>query len=335
MSKIPSSRPPLARLMFIHNRILAGKRVNATILKEAFGVERWTMIRDAEFMGSSWSLPIEFDEQRNSYVYTAPVQRLPAAQVTEGEMLTVQLIRQAIETYRGTDFYPQLASSFDKLTAAMRDTVSFTPSAEAAALSLKSRGAGKNDVKVFQILSRGVVQERELTFDYRKPGEAQPELRRVQPYHLANRDNLWYLVGYDRDRRAVRTFAAPRVTRPSLLRIKFKRPADFCSKKYFATALHALGGTGCFRVVLRFSGATADRVAEREWHETQQLRWLEDRRLELTMTLGALAEVERWLMGWGPEVEVVSPLELRQRVHKAALAMAATHADAPGGNVER
>ncbi len=335
MSKSPSSRPPLARLMFIHHRILAGKRVNATTLEEAFGVKRWTVIRDVDFMRIDWGLPIDFDERRNSYVYTGPIRQPLTPQVTEGEVLTVLLMRQAIETYRGTDFYAQLSSSFEKLTSAMRDTVSFTPSAEAAALSLKSRGTGKNDLRVFQLLSRGVVQERELTFDYRKPGDPKVESRRVQPYHLANRDSLWYLVAYDHNRGALRTFAVPRVARPRLRRETFKRPADFCSKKYFASALHALGGTGCFRVVIRFSGGTADRVAEREWHETQTLRWLSGGRLEFTMTLGALGEAERWVMGWGAEAEVIAPKELREIVRKTALAMAGKHGGEGGERSRR
>ena len=326
MSKTPSSRPPLARVMFIHNSILARKKVNAASLAAAFGVTRWTVLRDVDFMRNDWGLPLEFDGSRNSYIYTGPVREVPTAQITEGELLSALLIRQAIETYRGTDLYAQLATSFEKITAGMRDTVSFTPNAEAAALSLKSCGAGKNDLKVFHVLSRGVVQERELTFAYRKPGEPQAELRRVQPYHLANRDNLWYLVARDLDRGALRTFAVPRIARPRLRREKFQRPADFCSKKYFTTALHALGGTGCFRVVVRFSGATADRVAEREWHETQTLRWLKGGGLEFSMTLGAVAEAERWVMGWGTEAEVVAPKQLRESVHHTALVMAGKHA---------
>lgn len=152
----------------------------------------------------------------------------------------------------------------------------------------------------------------------------------MQPYHLANRDNLWYLVGLDCARRALRMFAVPRIKRPRLLRTTFQWPADFCSKKHFATALHALGGTGSFRVVLGFCGATADRVAEREWHETQTQRWLRGDRLEFTMTLGALGEAERWVMGWGAEAEVIAPQELRESVRQTALAMAKSHYDAAG-----
>jgi proteasome accessory factor B len=307
--------------MFIHNHILAGKRVNATTLHAAFGVKRWAVIRDAEFMRDSWDLPIEFDPRRNSYVYNGRVAGPPSAQVTEGEQLTAQLVRKAIDTYRGTPFYPQLASAFEKLTGAMRDTISFEPSSEAP-VSQQTPGVGKTDPKVFKILSRGVVQERELKFLYRKPGHTTAAMRRVQPYHLSNRSHLWYLVGYDRDRRALRTFAVPRASRPQLLRLKFERPADFCSKRYFASALNVLGGNGNFRVVIRFSGATADRVAEREWHETQTIRRLTQGRVELTMVLGALAEVERWVMGWGVEAEVIEPPELRERVRQIALAIA-------------
>lgn len=55
-----------------------------------------------------------------------------------------------------------------------------------------------------------------------------------------------------------------------------------------------------------------------------------DTRLEFTMTLGALGEVKRWVMGWSAEAEVIAPPELRESVRKTALAMAGAHArDAP------
>jgi proteasome accessory factor B len=321
MSNTPRSRPPLARLLFIHNRLLAGMSVNATTLKDAFGVRRWTVLRDVTFMRDSWDLPIEFDERRNSYVYNGRVANLPRGQVTEGELLTALVVRQAIETYRGTSWYPQLASSLEKLTSGMRDTISFEPSAEAAAISLKSRGISQPDMKVFKILSQGVVRQRELVFFYRKPGERLIESRRVQAYHLSHRDNLWYLIGYDRGRGALRTFAVPRISKPRLLRQTFQRPEAFSSDEHFASALNVLSGRGSYRIVIRFTGATADRVAERDWHETQELRRLRDGRTELTLVLGALGEIEQWVLGWGAEAEIIEPVELRERVHQSARAI--------------
>jgi proteasome accessory factor B len=62
----------------------------------------------------------------------------------------------------------------------------------------------------------------------------------------------------------------------------------------------------------------ADRIREREWHESQELRTLPDGRLELRLRLGALPEIERWVLTWGSEAEVLRPSELRTRLHATA-----------------
>ena len=77
-----------------------------------------------------------------------------------------------------------------------------------------------------------------------------------------------------------------------------------------------LGGTGNYRVMIRFSAAAAERVREREWHESQKLRELKDGELELEMRLGALEEAEQWILGWGAAAEVVGPPELRANIQR-------------------
>ena len=54
----------------------------------------------------------------------------------------------------------------------------------------------RSDLAVFNALSGAVLKQFAVTFDYRKPGDAKKSPRRVRPYHLANRENLWYLVGF-------------------------------------------------------------------------------------------------------------------------------------------
>jgi predicted DNA-binding transcriptional regulator YafY len=105
----------------------------------------------------------------------------------------------------------------------------------------------------------------------------------------------------------------------------FTRPADFSPEKFFASALGVLGGTGDFRVVIRFAAAVAERVREREWHESQEMRELPDGALELRMRLGALSEVEQWVLGWGAAAEVIEPKELRDGVRKTVAELAAKY----------
>jgi predicted DNA-binding transcriptional regulator YafY len=68
-------------------------------------------------------------------------------------------------------------------------------------------------------------------------------------------------------------------------------------------------------------------VRERVWHESQGMVDRRDGALELSLRLGALGEVERWVLGWGAAVEVLAPAELRRSVAAAAAATAARYVD--------
>jgi proteasome accessory factor B len=134
-------------------------------------------------------------------------------------------------------------------------------------------------------------------------------------------------VGFDPERGALRTFALTRITGVATTKTAFKRPMDFSPEKFFASALGVLGGAGDWRVVIRFTAAAAERVREREWHESQEIRELPDGKLELQLRLGALEEVEQWILGWGAAAEVVGPPELRERIGKTVATLAKAYGD--------
>lgn len=278
-------------------------------------------MRDIAFMRDRLDLPIEFDPRINAYRYTHPVNAFPTVQVSEGELLALLVAQKALEQYRGTPFHRQLEISFEKLAGGLKDRISFSPADELQSVSFKNIGLGKADLAVFNTLSAAVLRQQEIEFEYRKPGETRPSRRHVQPYHLAHRENLWYLIGYDVAREALRTFAVPRVSRPTVLKQTFQRPADFSPEKFFANALGVLGGDANLHVIIRFTAAVGDRVREREWHESQEIRELRGGGLELHLRLGALAEVERWVLSWGADAEVLQPRELRERLRQAATAL--------------
>lgn len=313
-----SSRPPIERMLRIHEELQRGAFTNCSKLSGTLEVSRKTIVRDIAFMRERLELPIEFNTRLNAYRYTHPVSAFPTVQVSEGELLALLVARKALEQYRGTPFHRQLQVSFEKLTRGLQDRISFSPADELQSVSFKNVGLGKADLAIFNALSRATLRQLEVEFDYRKPGETKPARRRVQPYHLSHRENLWYLVGFDTGRAALRTFALPRISNPTVLKTGFVRPADFSPEKFFANALGVLGGERDYRVVIRFSSAVADRVREREWHESQTLRDLPDGRLELQLRLGALPEIERWVLTWGADAEVVQPKELRESLKTTA-----------------
>ena len=312
-------------MLRIHDELRRRALVNCTKLMKALEVSRKTIVRDIAFMRDRLDLPIEYDPLIQAYRYTQPVTAFPTFNVTEGELLALLVAQRALEQYRGTPFHRQLEIAFEKLAGGLRDRISFSPADELRAVSFKNIGLGKTDLTVFNALSSAVLKQLEVAFDYRKPGAGKKSPRRVRPYHLANRENLWYLVGFDLERAALRTFALPRIADVEVTKDAFTRPPDFSPEKFFANALGVMGGSGDYGVVIRFSAIAAERIREREWHESQEMRELPGAALELRLRLGALTEIEQWVLGWGASAEVLEPAELRENIKQTAKALAAKY----------
>lgn len=323
---LPSSRPPLARMLRIHEILQDGRLTNGTKLAEQLEVSTKTIMRDLAFMRDQLDLPAEYDPQTYSWRYAYPVKNFPTVQISEGELLALLVAQKALEQYQGTPYHDQLAHAFAKLSSGLNDRISFSPSGTLGNISFHHAGLGRSDLKLFEKLTRAVNDSREIAFDYRKPRSPGTEQRRVQPYHLANRENAWYLVGHDLDRGSLRTFALARMRGLGVSERKFTRPADFSPAKFFGKAFGAFVGTGDYRVVLRFDATVADQLRERCWHESQETRDLPDGSLEFSVQLGGLDEIVRWILGWAGDVEVLAPKELRDLVRAKAETLTQRHA---------
>ncbi len=323
--RTPTTRPPIDRMMKIHEQLSAGKPANCSTLARLLEVSTKTVQRDLEFMRDRLRLPVDYDASRRAYRYTEPVKSFPTMQVSEGEVFALLVAQRAVEQYKGTPFHAQLARTFEKLTAGLDGHVSFSADVAAAAISFTQVGSGPGNPAVFDVLSRCVLNGHEVAFQYRKPGSKQSDSRRIRPYHLAHRNGLWYVIGFDLARGGIRHFALPRIQQPRQLATRFTRPADFDPAAHFRSAFGASVGEPGGRVVIRFDASAAPFIRERTWHETQQLDPENDGGVTLRMDITDLEEVERWVLSWGRHAEVIEPPALRSSVREAGELVAQRH----------
>lgn len=309
------SRLPLARIWFIHERLSAGRYPNCNLLAAELEVSPKTVGRDIAFMRDDLGLPIAYHETRFGYFYTEPVRQFPLFQVTEGELLALFVAHKALEPLQGTSFEEKMRGALGKLSGMLGDTVSFSWGDMDGAFSFRKLAATKADLEHFERLSQAVLKRREVEFEYRKLGSPGHALRCVQPYHLGNVENGWYLFGFDLDRGQIRTFALQRMQNVRLTRRGFGRP-DFRIEEHLGDSFGVFrDGKGKKQPVrIRFDPFAAQLVRERRWHASQKIRELPDGKLELSLTLGNLFEVERWVLSWGEHAEVLAPAPFRRRM---------------------
>ena len=71
------SRPPLQRMMRIHDAIQSGRYPNCVEMAVEMEVSHKTAKRDIEFMRERWNLPIGYDDKRHGFFFTEKVEGLP------------------------------------------------------------------------------------------------------------------------------------------------------------------------------------------------------------------------------------------------------------------
>jgi hypothetical protein len=75
-------------------------------------------------------------------------------------------------------------------------------------------------------------------------------------------------------------------------------------------------------VKVLFACSLARYIRDRLWHPTQKFHDLADGRLEMTLWVADTFEVRRWILGFGPEAEVLEPATLRDALRREAEVLA-------------
>jgi proteasome accessory factor B len=242
----------------------------------------------------------------------------PSLTISEGELFALVVAEKALQQYRGTSFEKPLLSAFRKMSESLPDAISLNLSDWNESISFRTSAEQILNLDIFDQLARATARREQLRITYRKPGQKDAEERLVNPYNLANVNGEWFLFAFDHLRNAIRTFVPARIQKIENTGKTFARDPAFSIQDQLRSSFGVHSGRGQMTVVVRFSPAVVDYIREKKWHPSQKLRELRDGRVELEMTLSSLVEIERWILGWGGNAEVVKPKELARNVRAAA-----------------
>lgn len=162
----------------------------------------------------------------------------------------------------------------------------------------------------FDPLVVAVENARVVGFRHTAHPGAEPSRRTVEPWGVVSYRGRWYLVGHDRDREAVRCFRVSRITD-----VRTTGPAGVVvvppEVDLLALVSRSAGATTSGPVHARLLVAPGRAVGLRRRAVVVQER---TEGSVVDLELPALDVAARWIAGHGPDVRVLSPDELRERV---------------------
>jgi proteasome accessory factor C len=181
---------------------------------------------------------------------------------------------------------------------------------------------GKEDaagLAVVPELSRAVKARRAVDIDYYSAGRGASSRRGVDPYGLVNHLGAWYLVGRCHKNDEPRVFKCERIAAVELRAEKFTVPADFDLGIFHRDRLRLpTGRTGTIK--LRATGERAAQAAQ--WEGAKKVRGA----VEVSLEMAPNEWLMGWLLGFGGDLEVLAPAELRAAVRDRLKAIASAHA---------
>jgi CRISPR-associated endonuclease/helicase Cas3 len=144
----------------------------------------------------------------------------------------------------------------------------------------------------------------------------------IEPYAVGR---TTHVIGWREPPGAIRTFKIERIQRADVITPprSYTIPEDFDPRETLADAW-GIWYTEAepVEVVLRFHPRVAHRVKETRWHRSESVEGQDDGSLVWRARVAEPQEMLPWIRGWGADVEVLEPEEMREELMEEAQCLA-------------
>jgi predicted DNA-binding transcriptional regulator YafY len=302
--------------------------VRASDLMDRFELDPRTLRRYLSDL-RDLDVPIVDDGRGDDRVVSVdPRWRRTGVQLSLTEVLSLHFGRTLFNFLEGTSFASDMQDAIERLEPAIsRSHADLARQLDTRFMAVPEHVKDYRDSSdVIDEIISSMVYNHPVDARYQRPRGA-PQHYRLHPYTLAVFRQGLYLFAFDVDAQQVKTFAVERFAELVRRRTeRFEVPPTWNPRAHTATAFGIIPGP-TDEVVLAFAEDIGAFVRERVWHPTQHRRTLPDGRLELRMRCALTVELETWIRGFGPEVEVLAPPALVDRVAASLRAAAAKYAE--------
>jgi predicted DNA-binding transcriptional regulator YafY len=317
--------------------MLAERPYTQKELVDRFKADRRTIKSSIEALRERYKIK---ETKEGRHVYYQSVGGYKRPDFTAVEMATLLLAQEAIGSTGLTAISSPFARHAESLLQKVRDSLppSLGEKLDAMAAVYGSATAPAKDFTPYagmiDRLTSAAVERRRILMRYGSLNSGEVKERKFDPYAVYfDPDGATIkVIGYDHDHEEIRTFSVDRIQRFRETGERFKRPPDWNLRDHLARyCFNGIHGEP-IKVRLRAHGVTASIFAERTFHRSQheiERRPLDAERpdsITIEMEVAGGRGLVRFILSWAPDVEVISPPELRRQVaeaHRKALARCA------------
>ncbi len=312
--------PQIERQLYIlqllsKNRMgFTSDEIRSRLMRMGVEVSRKTIDRDIDNLSMDFGI---YEETRNNKTYyMADKININDLVFDLSELLSLYFIRELLKAYKGIDvgrtaheLMERIISSVPRINKehinALGDMVKVSLPDVIEEKELKSY--------VLDKIEDGISNFKSIDIKYHSFNKNEITERRVDPYLVEIDEGCYHLIGYCHLRNSIRDFRISRIKAISLTDDSFKKPENFY-ESYKHTKFDKLSGSKRVTVRVRFTGYAARYVREYEKRKADKIIENDDGSVIFIRETYITDDISKWVLGYGDEVEVLEPAELKEMI---------------------
>ncbi len=297
------------------DRLLKSRRTTPIeVLIAAASVSRATIIRDLAYMKDRLRAPIVWDRESRGYRLDGPF-AVPALYLSDAEIHALLVLHQLVVRIQPAF----LAEHVEPLRKLLHEVLG--PAENDAEMERRIRilqvASRPVSAQHFQTVCRALLGRARMRLVYYSRTRDQKSERVVSPQRLVHYRDNWYMDAWCHSRQALRSFALDAMLETESAEGRAVDLPDHQLDRELGAGYGIFAGEQVRTAVLKFSPEMARWVARERWHRLQEGCFETDGSYILKVPYSAERELLMDVMRFGPEVEVLGPPELRERVFTA------------------
>jgi len=294
------------------------KAVPRDVFLEELDVSLATFKRDLEYMRERLHAPIVWDSERRGYCYGSPNQNapdfsMPGLWFNASEIHALLTMQELLDNIQPGLLEPHLGPLLARVQELLEDS---DYSAGEIRRRVRILGMAVRPVipRHFEIVSSALLSRKRLKITHYHRGRDENTEREISPQRLVHYRDNWYLDAWCHERDALRTFSVDGIRSAVLLDDKARNVADRHLDTVLGSGYAIFAGARTRTAKLIFSASRSRWVADEEWHPNQRAYRDADGRHVLEIPYSDERELLMDILKHGPEVEVLAPATLREKI---------------------
>jgi len=308
--------PPAARLRSIVECITSSSACNAETLAHKLGVTRRTIVRDIQYLRDSQGFNIVYIRKSKRYVMEGGFPKVGSMEIGIAEILAIILGADAMHRL-GDSYHSELIKKVCAILQVHHSeqlSVDFERFSKPISYAVtQTAPPNTNHIETIVISTRQCTS---IKLHYNSVRSSRQAWRKVDPLHLHCRFGTWYLIAWCHTRKDILLFRCDRMLEVQPTTQHFEQH-KFNQDEYLGNSLAMYRGAELIHVELRVAVGAVRWFRERTFHSTQSIVQA-NHEAPATVTLDVIhgPDLEHWILGWGEEVEVMGPEELRKQIQQ-------------------